>query len=232
LEAYYPGEEGGDAIADILFGKYNPSGRLTTMIYPADFVNQVSFLSYNMSQGPGKSYRFYSGTPIYDFGDGMSYTSFSYQVEDGDRVRVVDDEFQLFSYGVIVSNTGTRNGDVSVLGFLSKVSSSTDPSVAGQWRTSFSREKIRSQPLVDGDCPRIQLFDFQKVSLAAGAFSELMFSVSPIQAMCVDFNGHYVVKSGTYAVQLGTEVAFFIVPQRLDGRVLPSWKPVAGPSVL
>ncbi|KAK8627046.1 hypothetical protein V6N13_134674 [Hibiscus sabdariffa] len=81
----YPGEAGGAAIADIIFGYYNPSGRLPMTWYPQAYVDKVPMTNMNMrpnpSNGyPGRTYRFYTGETIYTFGDGLSYTTFSHKL--------------------------------------------------------------------------------------------------------------------------------------------------------
>ncbi|CAH8328818.1 unnamed protein product [Eruca vesicaria subsp. sativa] len=78
----YPGEAGGDAIAQVIFGDYNPSGRLPETWYSQEFADKVAMTDMNMrpnstSSFPGRSYRFYTGKPIYKFGHGLSYSSFS-----------------------------------------------------------------------------------------------------------------------------------------------------------
>jgi len=74
----YPGQSGGQALAEVLYGVVNPSGRLPVTIYPADYVNQISFFNMSMRASPGRTYKFYTGTPVYQFGDGLSYTTFTY----------------------------------------------------------------------------------------------------------------------------------------------------------
>ena len=73
----YPGQSGGQAIADIIFGAYAPAGRLVYTMYPSSFVNEVSMFDMNMranasSGNPGHTYRFYTGKPVYEFGTGLS----------------------------------------------------------------------------------------------------------------------------------------------------------------
>lgn len=85
LWAGYPGQSGGVAIANTLTGANVPSGRLTQTFYPASFVNEVSMFDMNMrpnptTGNPGRSYRFYTGTPVYKFGDGLSYNTFNYSM--------------------------------------------------------------------------------------------------------------------------------------------------------
>ncbi|XWS54469.1 hypothetical protein CRYUN_Cryun10bG0092000 [Craigia yunnanensis] len=81
----YPGEAGGAAIADVIFGYYNPSGRLPMTWYQQSYVDKVPMTNMNMrpdpSNGyPGRTYRFYTGKTIYTFGDGLSYTKFSHRL--------------------------------------------------------------------------------------------------------------------------------------------------------
>ncbi|KAK6916070.1 Fibronectin type III-like domain [Dillenia turbinata] len=81
----YPGEAGGAAIADIVFGSYNPSGRLPMTWYPQSYVDKVPMTNMNMRPDPatgypGRSYRFYTGPTVYTFGDGLSYSQFSHHL--------------------------------------------------------------------------------------------------------------------------------------------------------
>ncbi|KAJ6348387.1 hypothetical protein OIU76_004790 [Salix suchowensis] len=81
----YPGEAGGAAIADIIFGYYNPSGRLPMTWYPQSYSDRVPMTNMNMrpdpSNGyPGRTYRFYAGETVYTFGDGLSYSEFTHEL--------------------------------------------------------------------------------------------------------------------------------------------------------
>ncbi len=104
VEAWYPGQAGGQAIADVLFGDYNPGGRLPVTFYKS--VNDIPpFEDYNMK---GRTYRYFAGDPLYPFGYGLSYSTFKYdnlQVKDsyktGDTVNV----------SVNIKNTGEMAGD-------------------------------------------------------------------------------------------------------------------------
>ncbi len=79
--AFYPSEEGGNALADIITGEYNPSGRLSITLYPSAYVDQINMGDMNMRDGPGRTYRFYTGdAAVYPFGFGLSYTSFEYSI--------------------------------------------------------------------------------------------------------------------------------------------------------
>ena len=104
LEAWYPGQEGGTAIANILFGDYNPAGRLPVTFYKS--LDQLPpFENYDMK---GRTYRYFNSVPLYPFGYGLSYTSFKYSGIDvqknarpGDTLRVK----------VKVKNDGKMDGD-------------------------------------------------------------------------------------------------------------------------
>lgn len=97
LQAWYPGQAGGTAIAEVLFGDYNPAGRLPITFYKKD--NQLpDFEDYNMQ---GRTYRYLNYEPLYPFGHGLSYTTFSYStpfIENG-KLKVK------------VTNSGNYNGD-------------------------------------------------------------------------------------------------------------------------
>ena len=105
VEAWYPGQAGGSAIADVLFGDYNPGGRLPVTFYKS--VDDLPpFDDYRME---GRTYRFFKGTPLYPFGYGLSYTSFAYkQLRTSARTLRADDTLTV---RVDVTNTGQREGD-------------------------------------------------------------------------------------------------------------------------
>lgn len=104
IEAWYPGEEGGNAIADVIFGNYNPAGRLPVTVYKS--VNDLPpFENYDMK---GRTYRFFSGTPLYEFGYGLSYTTFKYSNMHAPSSVRTD---EIVKISVDVENTGTIDGD-------------------------------------------------------------------------------------------------------------------------
>ena len=110
LTAWYPGSEGGTAIADVLFGNYNPAGRLPITFYKS--VDQLPpFTDYSMA---GRTYRYFKGEPLYPFGYGLSYTRFIYsklRSEVGNDVKV----------SVDVMNAGDTPGDEVVQLYLTDV---------------------------------------------------------------------------------------------------------------
>ena len=104
IQAWYAGELGGRAIADIIFGDYNPSGKLPITFYKND--SQLKpFNDYNMSN---RTYRFFHGEPLYSFGYGLSYTDFSYGKAFIDKKKLSEGE--TLSVSVPVSNIGHRDG--------------------------------------------------------------------------------------------------------------------------
>jgi beta-glucosidase len=105
LEAWYPGEEGGTAVAEALAGDFSPSGRLPVTWYKS--TDQLpAFEDYSMAR---RTYRYFAGEPLYPFGYGMSYTSFAYSNARVDRESVPADGSATIS--VEVGNSGAMAGD-------------------------------------------------------------------------------------------------------------------------
>jgi beta-glucosidase len=105
LDAFYPGEEGGAAVAETLSGKNNPAGRLPVTFYK-DVSQLPAFEDYSMK---GRTYRYFQGTPLYPFGYGLSYTAFSYSGLTGPTSAVPAGSTVPFD--VTVTNTGKKAGD-------------------------------------------------------------------------------------------------------------------------
>ncbi len=131
IDAWYPGESGGTAIADVLFGDYNPAGRL-----PFTFYKSASDLppmhDYEITKG--RTYQYFEGEPLYAFGYGLSYTSFDYInmeiAQSGESVKV----------SLNVKNTGDFNGDEVVQLYVKDVKSSVQrplKQLVGFERASF-----------------------------------------------------------------------------------------------
>ena len=117
LQAWDPGEAGGTAIADVLFGDYNPSGRLPVTFYRSD-ADLPEFEDYNMASG--HTYRYFQGDPLFAFGYGLSYTRFSYS-----RARVWNGELVLK-----VRNRGRVAGDEVVQLYVRKKGDEEGPRLA------------------------------------------------------------------------------------------------------
>jgi len=106
LYAWYPGQMGGAAVADVLFGDYNPAGRLPLTFY-ASSSDLPDFLDYDMSKG--RTYRYFKGQPLFPFGYGLSYTTFDYEKAGLSKSSIGKNQSVRFS--VSVKNTGARDGD-------------------------------------------------------------------------------------------------------------------------
>ena len=178
LVAWYPGQRGGNAVADVLFGDVNPAGRLPVTFYSAD-EPLPAFDDYAMAN---RTYRYFTGEPLYAFGHGLSYTRFDYgdvaldspQVEAGGTVTAT----------VTVRNSGARAGDEVVQLYL--------------------------RPL-DPVQPRAlrELRGVQRVHLAPGESRELVFRFSPETDLRRYDAGaaRYVVDPGQYQVEIGASSA-------------------------
>jgi beta-glucosidase len=171
LEAWYPGEEGGTAIADTLAGDNNPGGRLPLTFYSS--LSQIPpFEDYSMR---GRTYRYFTGKPLYGFGFGLSYTSFAYknlkiapsQVKAGNPVKVQAD----------VRNTGAVAGDEVVELYLTQ-----PPGV---------------------EIPLRVLAGFKRVHLAPGQSAHVSLTIDPLSLGQVDQKGNRVLVPGEYSVSLG-----------------------------
>ncbi len=102
LQAWYPGQAAGTAVADVLLGNYNPAGRLPVTFYRAT-EDLPDFKDYRMTD---RTYRYFEGKPLYPFGYGLSYTKFGYT-----NLRVVPAGGQTLTVAVEVTNSGARDGD-------------------------------------------------------------------------------------------------------------------------
>jgi beta-glucosidase len=141
LQAWYPGEEGGNAVADVILGSYNPAGRLPVTFYKS-IADLPPFEEYSMN---GRTYRYFGGTPLYPFGYGLSYTTFEYSglslsksvIGEGDSIQVA----------VNVKNTGRYDGD-EVVQLYVKILTSREPqplkSLKGFRRVAIKRGETRA----------------------------------------------------------------------------------------
>jgi beta-glucosidase len=172
LEAWYPGQSGGLAIANILSGRTNPSGRLPLTFYRS-LEDLPPFGDYAMA---GRTYRYFTGTPVYPFGYGLSYTSFRYAPLKIQNARGGSDN------GVRVTtevrNTGARAG-IEV----------------AQLYLNFP---------ADPGAPRIALRGFQRIALKAGEARSITFELSPRDLSAVTLDGDRKVLAGDYRVSIGS----------------------------
>jgi beta-D-xylosidase 4 len=182
VDLLYPGELGGDALADVLTGVYAPTGRLPTTTYPAEFVATRTIDDYNFSSGDGVTYQYYAGQAQEVFGAGLSYTTWALEWVSAAHLRVdaaawATGAAQAPAYAVNVTNTGTEASGITVLGFI-------EPGVAGG-----ARQK---------------LFDFAgSPMIAPGASQLLTFTVPPALAARVDARGETALHASTQRVRIG-----------------------------
>lgn len=143
LQAWYGGEAGGKAVADVLFGDYNPAGRLPVTFYASD-AELPEFEDYDMDN---RTYRYFKGTPLFPFGHGLSYTTFEY----GDAV--VSDGLLT----VPVTNTGSVNGEEVVQVYVKSVADVDGPTKSLR---GFRRVPIKVGETVNVEIPfEIDLFN-------------------------------------------------------------------------
>jgi beta-glucosidase len=171
LEAWYPGEEGGVAVAETLSGKNNPAGRLPVTFYRG--VDQLpNFEDYGMSN---RTYRYFSGKPLYPFGYGLSYTKFSYS--DLNVPAQATPAGQPVGADVTVTNTGNLAGDEVVQLYLKF------PSVKG--------------------APNVALRGFTRIHLDPGASQKVHFNLKPRDLEIVTEDGNPIIAQGDYTISIG-----------------------------
>jgi beta-glucosidase len=171
LLAGYGGQQGGNAVADVLFGDYNPAGRLPVTYYKS--IDQIpAFENYDMK---GKTYRFFTQEPLYPFGYGLSYTSFSYsnlsipeKANSGEKINV----------RVTVTNTGKIAGDEVVELYLTDEKASTPR-------------------------PIRELEGFTRVTLNPGESKVVEFKLEPRQFSIINNKEKRVIEPGYFTVSIG-----------------------------
>ncbi|MNO27548.1 Periplasmic beta-glucosidase precursor [compost metagenome] len=176
LEAWYPGQEGGHAVADILFGDVNPSGRLT-ISWPKD-AGQLP-VYYNGKRSRGKRYLEADSQPRYPFGFGLSYTSFSYSDLKVEPQAITADETATVT--VLVKNTGELTGAEVVQLYISDVAS------------KVSR-------------PAKELKGFRKITLSPGESQIVEFEIGAEQLQYIGPDYQPVVEPGAFKVLVGSHV--------------------------
>jgi beta-glucosidase len=171
VESWYSGEEGGTAIAQTLSGKNNPAGRLPVTFYTG--VEQLPpFEDYAMK---GRTYRYFDGTPLYPFGYGLSYTTFSYR---GLRLaKKTINAGDPFAAEVTVANTGGREGDEVVQLYLNF------PNVSG--------------------APLRALRGFKRMHLQPGESQKVSFELKERDLSMVTEAGEPIIAEGKYSVSIG-----------------------------
>lgn len=174
LQAWYAGEQGGLAVADVLLGDYNPAGRLPLTFYTG--IDQLPPLEdYQLAKG--RTYLYLPQPPLYPFGHGLSYTQFAYR-----NLRIepaVVTHRNTVTVAVEVANVGDRAGEEVV--------------------QLYVRDVAASVPV-----PRQQLRGFERISLARGAHQVVRFTVNAWELGYWDqARGGFVVEPGAFEVRVG-----------------------------
>ncbi len=178
LYAFYPGQEGGNAIADVIFGKYNPSAKLPVTMPKSDSQLPVRNLNYNDDYGSG--YRWFDKKdiiPEFPFGFGLSYTTFTYSNIKVEKKEILSG--QPVKISVDVENTGTVDGEEVVQLYLAPASPGPDE-------------------------PEKQLKAFRKINLNAGEKKSINFELTANEFYTYNtVSGNYQVNPGWYTVKIG-----------------------------
>ncbi len=174
VDVWYPGEEGGHAVADVLFGDYNPAGRLP-ITFPVHEA-QLPLVYNHKPTGRGDDYNNLSGLPLFPFGFGLSYTTFEY----GD-IKLINNNInkaESTTVSFTIKNTGTRDGDEVVQLYIRDLLS------------SVAR-------------PVMELKGFQRIHLKSGESKIISFSITPELLFMLNFKMEQVVEPGDFRIMVG-----------------------------
>ena len=175
LAVWYPGEQGGDAVAGVLFGDYDPGGRLP-ISFPISEA-QLPWVYNHLPTGRGDDYNNLSGLPLFPFGYGLSYTHFDYHDLHLSKTRISGKDSAVLS--CTVKNTGDREGDEVV--------------------QLYSRELLSSVAR-----PVIALKGFERIHLRAGESKAVSFVISPAVLEALDKDLKMGVEPGDYQLMIGS----------------------------
>jgi beta-glucosidase len=175
LDVWYPGEAGGTAVADVLFGDYNPAGRLPITFPVAE--GQLPLVYNHQPTGRGDDYDDLTGQPLYPFGFGMSYTRFEYRDLRFDPARIRADESVTVRFKV--KNIGLVDGEEVIQLYIRDVLASV----------------VR---------PILELKGFQRVRLGPGEEREFAFVLTPEKLSLVDRALKRVVEPGEFRIMIGS----------------------------
>ncbi|KAJ8541404.1 hypothetical protein K7X08_002220 [Anisodus acutangulus] len=207
----YPGEGGAAALAEIIFGEHNPGGKLPVTWYPKDF-NKISMTDMRMrpvsSAGyPGRTYRFYNGPKVFEFGYGLSYTSYSYNIVSVNQDKLhfknlkVNKATETGSVmNVAVSDVGSEVCNNAVI--TVKVVVKNQGEMAGKHPVLLF---LRHSNTMD-EVPTKTLIGFKSVNLEAGENTHIAFDVKPCEHFTrANTYGSLVIDEGQYFLLVGDE---------------------------
>jgi beta-glucosidase len=174
VQAWYPGEEGGSALADVLFGDVSPAGRLP-VTFPRALSDVPAFEDYAMQ---GRTYRYLAAEPLFPFGFGLSYTRFEYsQLELSATEADVSADLQI-EVSVTVTNVGSRASDEVVQLYVKDLESSVT-------------------------VPHHELRGVERLHLAPGASQSVRFSLSAKSLSLIDAAGNRLLEPGRFRIFVG-----------------------------
>ncbi|MCF8295735.1 MAG: glycoside hydrolase family 3 C-terminal domain-containing protein, partial [Bacteroidales bacterium] len=174
LQAWYPGQVGGTAIADVLFGDYNPGGKLPVTMYASD-ESLPDFTDYSMKN---RTYRFINSEPLFEFGYGLSYTSFSLEDIKIDKTTLQEEESAVLS--AKLTNTGLMAGD-EVL----------------QLYIDFPDDEYQEEGYINHPWLR----GYQRIHLKPGESASVQFIINRKTLSRLNESGEYLL-NGTYRIYL------------------------------
>ncbi|RZC64748.1 hypothetical protein C5167_008436 [Papaver somniferum] len=201
----FPGEAGGAAIADVIFGSYNPSGRLPMTWYPQAFADKVPMTNMNMRPDPatgypGRSYRFYTGDTVYAFGDGLSYTTFHHRLVRAPKLVSIPLEEKHMCH-----SEECKSIDVVSENICQNLVFDIHLRVKNRGRTSGSHTVlVFSTPPAVHNSPKKNLLGFEKVFLESQMMQIVKFKIDVCKDLSVvDENGNKKVGLGEHVVHIG-----------------------------
>ncbi|XP_056159410.1 beta-xylosidase/alpha-L-arabinofuranosidase 2-like [Syzygium oleosum] len=200
----YPGEAGGAAMADVIFGDHNPSGRLPMTWYPQSYVDAVPMTNMNMRPNPatgypGRTYRFYTGPTVYSFGDGLSYSDFSHRLVQAPQIVSVPLEEGHVCRSSACESLEATGEKCSNLAFDVHLRVEN----VGRYSGSHTVFLFSSPPSVHRS-PQKHLLGFEKVFLASQSEGQVQFKVDVCKDLSVvDEVGRRKVALGTYVLHVG-----------------------------
>ncbi|KAB1199837.1 putative beta-D-xylosidase 7 [Morella rubra] len=204
LWAGYPGEAGGTALAEIIFGDHNPGGRLPVTWYPQDFIKvpmtDMRMRPEPLSGYPGRTYRFYKGEKVFEFGYGLSYSKYAYKFSSVTQsmLQLNQSAAETVEY-MLVSELDQKlcKKKVSVI-----VAVKNQGEMAGKHPVLLF---VRKEKPSDGS-PVKQLVGFQSIHLNAGENAEVEFVLSPCEHLTrANEVGLTVIEPGLHVLAVGDE---------------------------
>ncbi|XP_062098606.1 probable beta-D-xylosidase 7 [Humulus lupulus] len=215
LWAGYPGEAGGLALAEIIFGDHNPGGRLPVTWYPRDYVKipmtDMRMRAAPSSGYPGRTYRFYKGPKVFEFGYGLSYSTYSYKLSSSTQNKLYLNLSSSSSSGHVAAADSVRYHQVSELSqeFCEKKSFSVSVGVENQGEMEGKHSVLlfmkRVKSTNEGN-PLKQLVGFESVKLKAGETAQVEFRLSPCEHLSsANEDGMMVLEEGSRVLFVGEE---------------------------